>query len=265
MTVLFLFIPALAKIFSNNSLTMRLVIIAQLSYFFITRKIFRITKDFKLKIVYSQKEIIMYLKYPDDIGVLKEIYLNKEYEWVGNDEPLIIIDIGAHFGDTALYYWARFPNALIVAVEPSPENYNRLVKHVKNIATIIPVNIAVGGSEGEIKFNIGGGSLGHSINIRKDSKEVITVPQTTLKNLLHANNILKADLIKFDIEGAEFDVFKEINPGDFSDAYIGELHFDLNSSITKEDFIKLFSEFETELKSLKLNRYSFTALKICQK
>jgi FkbM family methyltransferase len=162
-----------------------------------------------------------------DLAVLKEVFVDREYDWLPTNDPKVIIDLGAHFGDTALYYHARFPNAKIVAVEPSPENFERLVQHTKGIPEIISVQAAVGASDGVTTLNLMPGTLGHSVMKRKESDHSVQVSQLSLATLFQQQKLDKADLIKFDIEGAEFNLFSSIKPEDYANFYIGEIHFDL--------------------------------------
>jgi hypothetical protein len=58
-------------------------------------------------------------------------------------------------------------------------------------------------------------------------------------------NITRADIIKFDIEGAEEIMFADENPTAFADRYIGEVHGDL-ISVTAELFVSKFKDFSIE-------------------
>jgi len=185
-----------------------------------------------------------------DIAVLREVFVDKEYDWCPTEDPKVIIDLGAHFGDTALYYHARFPNAKIIAVEPSPENYERLIQHTKHIPNIVAVQAAVGSSDGEVTLNLMPSSLGHSVMQRKDSDHSVVVSQLSLATLFQQQKIDKADLIKFDIEGAEFDLISSIPAEEYSTVYIGEIHFDLRPNYNLDWIEKKFVVFDRQITSL---------------
>lgn len=259
MNLLFSIIPQLAWILSDHKITDTIFLTLQLWFFALTRKLFGAAKDFLIIGTYATKPINFYLRYVMDIAVLREVFINKEYDWCPIENPKVIVDLGAHFGDTTLYYHVRFPEATIIAVEPSPENYARLIKHTSAIASIKPVQAAVGASNGTIELNLGSSSLGHSVMVRKDSLQSVTVPLITLKDLLSQHAIDKADLIKFDVEGAEFDIFKSINPADYSKAYIGEIHFDLGI-VTKQEFETWFKNFSMQWIQIRKDRYLFNAV-----
>lgn len=242
----FITIPKLSIQLSPYGLMGSVITTVQLWWFVITRKMFKYRQDFLLHGRYKNTSFKVYLRYPMDIAVLREIFIDKEYEWVGNNEPKTIIDLGAHFGDTALYYHSRYPNATIIAVEPSPENYERLVKNTKDISQIIPVQAAVGKVDGIINLSLGTSALGYSILNPAYAKNSIKVTQVTLRTLLKNNSIEKADLIKFDIEGAEFDVFYDTSVTRLSNAFVGEVHTDLVPGSTLQNFFSAFEGMQCE-------------------
>lgn len=258
MKTLFTTIPQLCRILSGESVMLRLKLLLQFYYFFLTRKLLSVSSDLKFPFTFNGQNISMYLRYPMDIAVLCEVFINKEYEWVGSTQPEIIIDLGAHFGDTSLYYHARFPNAKIIAVEPSPENYARLVNNTKNIKNIICVQAAVGGSNGTMDLHLVDSSLGHSLLNRAGSTGSVTVDVITFDNLCNKVGIEKADLVKFDIEGAEFDLFKNIDTTKFASTYVGEVHFDLDDT-TQESFTSYFKNFKITYIPIKAERFLFRA------
>ncbi len=258
MNLLFSIIPQIAWVLSGYRALHAIQLVVALWFFALSRKFFGPSKDFKIQGVHQKRKITFYLRHVMDIAVLREVFIDNEYDWCPIENPKIIVDLGAHFGDTTLYYHVRFPEATIIAAEPSPENYARLVKHTSHIPNIKPSQVAVGGSNGTTELNLGVSSLGHSVMARKDSKNSVTAPLVTLADLLKSKGVEKADLIKFDVEGAEFDIFRSINPADYATAYIGELHFDLGD-VSKDEFAKWFDKFAIEWTQIRKDRYLFHA------
>ena len=69
-------------------------------------------------------------------------------------------------------------------------------------------------------------------------------------------DIDKADLLKFDIEGAEFSLFDSIDIQSAASSYIGELHFDLGGEKSSvEAFREKFMHKNTTIKKLYGERY----------
>ncbi len=260
MNLLFKIIPAFAAIVSTNLLAQS-VLVLQLWYFVLSRKFFTFKNDFSVRFSYNGKEITYYLRHVMDVAVLREVYVNKEYEWFPVQDPKVIVDLGAHFGDTTLYYHAHFPNATIIAVEPAPENFARLQKHVAGIKNILCVNAAVGSVDGTITLNLGASSLGHSVIKRHESDVAVEVPLLTLSSVLGRAGVEKADLIKFDIEGAEFELFKDETQYKKFTSFIGELHFDLSENQNLNSFKQKFSDFSVEVDEIKSDRFILKGIK----
>ena len=240
MHLIFKVIPLLSIRLSRRNPAAVLWTMLVLWYFTITRKAIKFKTDLPVTFVWQEKTFKIFLRTNADIAVLREIFLDQEYAWCPVENPKIIIDLGAHFGDTAIYYACRFPTATIYALEPSPENYERLVKHTTDFKNIVPIQAAVGSSDKMVDFNLMGSSLGHSVTKRANTLDTIAVRQISLPTLYKTYGIKSADLIKFDIEGGEFDLLSHIEVKDFTTACIGEIHFDLDNRFRVDNLGSLF-------------------------
>lgn len=218
----------------------------QLWVYIILRKFYKHKRLQQFSFYYNGTKIKMYLRSAADIAALKELYVDLEYAWDDIRNPKVIVDLGAHNGDTALYYHAIYPDAQIIAVEPSPENFALLIKNTVNIKNIHPLNAAVCDYDGTITLHITTSSLGVSLKERKTGIASVQVPAYSLETILKMFGHSKVDLVKFDIEGAEDLLFKNVNdPMLLSSAYIGEVHADL-ISLSEEDFMSQFTNFTVE-------------------
>ena len=244
MSTIFKIIPRLSLELADGSFFDFIRILIQLEFFVITRKLGIIKKDFRFSYIQNNINVNLFLQKTIDIAVLKELYIQKEYAWFPIKNPQVIIDLGAHFGDTTLYYHAQYPDAKIIAVEPSPTSFERLKKHVADIPQIIPVCAAVGAYDGDVMFNITESSLGNSLVERESTIRTVSVPQMTLRTLFKTYNIERADILKFDIEGGEFSLFDD-SPTQYARAYIGEVHGDL-SDTPVDIFFDIFKNFQCE-------------------
>jgi len=125
--------------------------------------------------------------------------------------PRRIVDVGAHIGAYSILFAFVWPEAEILAIEPSKENYPHLVNNVTPFDNISPRKLAVSSNRGSLK-------LGHPLPTQKPRvarlgrhstgwisahgegdvfREI--VPSNSLDNILEN----RVDLIKVDIEGHE--------------------------------------------------------------
>jgi FkbM family methyltransferase len=258
MKTVFFVIPKLSLVLTRSTFS-RLFFIVKLLYFFLSRKLIGINSEFVLKCVFLNKKFVLYLKQIVDLDTLKDIYVDEAYLLDLPNPPKYIIDLGAHFGDSTLYFHAMYPDAIILAVEPSPESFKRLLKSVAAIPNIKPINAAVGPYDGHVEFSLMPNSTGDSLVKRKGAVSVVNVRQTTLAKLLHEHDIKSVDLIKFDIEGGEFTVFNDLHTVRLSSAYIGELHFDL-TDIDNKTFDLFFAGYRCQyLATNNPRRFIFSA------
>lgn len=262
MKYLFVYLPKLALALSGNSPFRAVRLYVQLGYFVLLCRLFpESQREFFLKGTYRGREVSYFVEEFINLASLIEIYVFKEYDWDCGFVPQTILDLGAHFGDTALYYNAVYPGAKIIAVEPDPTNFVRLQKNVAAYSNIIPLQCAVGSENGTIKLFLAQNGLGHSIAFRKENNGSVEVEQTTVAALLSRYSLKNVDLLKFDIEGAEAVLFKDATIVQKSRAFIGELHFDLSSEFTMEDVNERFKDLSMTLEpSLKKQRFIVKAV-----
>lgn len=265
MTYLFNYLPKLAYRLSGDNFFRAFWLYILLVYFVFSRTLFKKfeEQEYILNGRYRNKNIKYLLNKLIDIAPLIEIYVFNEYEWDCGFEPKTVLDLGAHYGDTAIYYSAKYPNATIIAVEPEPENFLRLQKNAALYKNIIPVNCAVGLVNSSVTLFMGQNGLGNSIKRRRSDHGSVVVIQKTIDTILKEQLIEMVDLIKFDIEGAEVELFKDGTIINKSRAFIGELHFDLSPDLLKHNVENLFKDFALEfIQSDNINRSIFRAKKI---
>ncbi len=119
-----------------------------------------------------------------------------------------IIDAGAYIGDTAKLFFQYYNPACVYALEPHPTTYNSLVSQIsewKLEDKIIPINSATGSGIGHM--NLWGDGVGASV-IKKSNigeNDSIKVPATNVDFLVKENKIDNLAMIKFDVEGNEYE------------------------------------------------------------
>jgi len=136
------------------------------------------------------------------------------------NEDVVILDIGAFNGNTALKYKKLFPLSRIYSFEPFPESFSELVKNTSAYKDIIPINKGLGEHEGVSNFNSNSFAATNSIlNTHKsgskvwgngllETLETIKVELTTIDSFVNTCDIKNIDILKMDVQGAEYMVIK---------------------------------------------------------
>jgi FkbM family methyltransferase len=161
-----------------------------------------------------------------DLFVLYEVLAFNVYHiapsLLPTDNVRVIIDCGANIGITSLFLAARYPGAMILSVEPHPDNFALLQINVAEIRRILPIRACITGTpQKAVRFTADQAAWGNRIATDADG---ILVPAITIQELCKQNGIEKIDLLKLDIEGAEEEVLEN---GTFlarTEHIIAELH-----------------------------------------
>jgi FkbM family methyltransferase len=135
---------------------------------------------------------------------------------IGLDEP-VIFDVGASVGSETLEYRKVFPGGRIYAFEPEPESFQVLQQRVNADSHITAYNLAVSNVEGVARFNANAAPACSSL-LGTDSKaasnwsvtgvyetvETVDVRAVSLDNFCEANDVPRVDILKLDVQGAEY-------------------------------------------------------------
>ncbi len=133
-----------------------------------------------------------------------ELFLQKQYKFNFDFEPKLIIDAGANIGYASVYFTNKYPNAKIIALEPSEENFQLLKKNVENYPNVTPLNCALWkDNKGVVIQNPNAGNRGFMVESGSAQ-----IPSETVQSLLSKFDISAIDIFKMDIEGAEKEVFE---------------------------------------------------------
>lgn len=171
------------------------------------------------------------------VAGLKEIFIDKIYSQRLPDHPYII-DCGANIGLSVIYMKKQYPDAEIVAFEPDNQNFEILTKNIEagGYSNIILKKEAVWIENTKIHFSSTGTTDSHISPQNADSVEVTAI---RLKDLFTR----KIDFLKIDIEGAEFQVIKDIAEKlDLVDNMFVEYHGSFKENNQFIDMLKMITD-----------------------
>ncbi|HEY2652954.1 MAG TPA: FkbM family methyltransferase [Solirubrobacteraceae bacterium] len=158
-----------------------------------------------------------------DLEVMIEVIVRREYDELPCENAEVIVDLGAHIGLAALRLLAANPSAHVIAVEPDPFLIDQLRANVSGLPVTV-VHAAISDRSGErILYRSDLFSWANSLERIMPVQVPVSVKAVTLDELLDACSCSHVDLLKVDIEGAEWDLFSRGLPSRVR-SVVGEIH-----------------------------------------
>ncbi len=208
------------------------------------------------------KKFKVYLTDGSDIGVLKEMFIEEQYNLDLSHAPQTILDLGSNVGYSVVYFKLKYPDARVYAFEPDPHTFIKLQRNVKDFLGVYIYDYAIGGTDGVQTFYVyPQSSMSSSLIKRLDKQEEIQVPIKTLDAFYKEQNITKVDILKFDVEGSEYEVFHTPHSIINVETLIGEMHLDLMKK-DEQQFLDLFKNYKIEKIKSGKHRFIVTMHKI---
>jgi FkbM family methyltransferase len=139
--------------------------------------------------------------------IYEELFIRRSYEFVSDTPTPRIIDGGANIGLSVLFFKGLYPRSTIVAFEADRLIFDVLQRNVTalNLKGVELHREALWRERGEVAFTPEGADSGRVI---AGVESACRVPSVPLSDLLAQ----PADLVKLDIEGAEFEVLQAAKP-----------------------------------------------------
>jgi FkbM family methyltransferase len=210
-----------------------------------------------LSLVFGGEKRAVHVSQYTDLYVIREILVDRQYELPPSFEPQRILDFGSHVGISVLYFRARYPGAVVHAVEPDQSGLRVLRGNVGSDPGVYVHELALAGTDGEREFLDSRETWRSALRAPTSTPGTGRLVQTrTLASLLSHVSWDSVDLIKVDIEGAEWDALVDADLSVCRGWLVGELH-DPNGH-SDELLAKLSTEFDLKI----LNGGSFRAQRV---
>jgi FkbM family methyltransferase len=183
------------------------------------------------------------------LALLNEIFFNEEYllpaSFILKDNPLIL-DCGSNIGISILYWKHKFINPKIIAFEPFENLSNFLKINASNNNIDVQIeNVALGNDNSTISFFLDNENLTTgSITKSRGGKYEYKVSQKKLSKYFVELEYI--DLVKMDIEGAEFEVLNDLIKNNLISkckVYVIEYHLQIGFKESQQNFENLISKF----------------------
>lgn len=145
-------------------------------------------------------------------------------------EVRTVLDIGANIGVSTLYLADLFSQASVFAFEPVPENFALLERNTRHLKRVRALPFALGESDSMVEMmhsdvpsNFGGYSRAEA---GSNKARLLRVPMRAARRQCEELGIVTADVIKIDVEGAEWEVLTDLGPAYLAGTKFitGELH-----------------------------------------
>lgn len=150
-----------------------------------------------------------------------DVMEQEEYKFLF--EHLTVIDLGCNIGTFSMWIYDHCDQ--IHAVDLSIENIENLKKNIKDnrLDKIRPYHCAIAGKTGTMMA--GDSTRPGNGGWKLDEAGLYEIDTYSLKDFMDRNNIERADVLKMDVEGAEYEILQaEGFPSDRINTIIGEFH-----------------------------------------
>ena len=125
----------------------------------------------------------------------------------------VVLDVGANFGYLSLVWACTIASeGMVYSFEPHPhmfESFQKSILSNKFQDRMIPQNVAVGNSEGEVEIHLSHTTSNTlSEELLGTVEDKVKVPLITLDEFSNGEDLTHCDLIKIDVDGIELDILK---------------------------------------------------------
>jgi FkbM family methyltransferase len=178
----------------------------------------------------------------------------------GNDGPKVLVDVGGNVGTVSIVVGLAVKNIKIFVAEPHPACYEALLLNIKRNKledVIFPFNVAIGSGFNFISSKSSAVNSGICMtSATGDASTHFKVKSMSLDELVFKAG--SVDVLKMDVEGAEYEIFSEFKLWDKIKSYHIELHDipNIDASIKKLliDKIAKHSSFVKEIPKTPMGR-----------
>jgi len=183
---------------------------------------------------------------PEDLSSFSEIFWGNEYRFPWSiDHCKSYVDLGANTGMAALYFHAQASLNTLILVEANPQLLSVIQRNLPKTSNITLESLCISGDSGKnVQFYLSNEHRHSSLEPSAHSTK-IEVATLSLTALLKKHKLNQLDILKMDIEGAEYDLLHK-DPDAFRKCafIVAELH---GSKETRTAFCKQLELMDFEI------------------
>jgi FkbM family methyltransferase len=161
-----------------------------------------------------------------DLEAVHEVFVAGTYARVAGVPAATILDLGGNCGASLAYFKALHPAARIHVAEPDPLAFRTLAANASGLSDVVLHQVAVGQVDERRRFYQSNAAWSSSLvgDQVHAGGQWIEVDVVTLETLLGRAGLERVDLLKLDVEGAEWEILPSVRLADVAATVIGELH-----------------------------------------
>jgi FkbM family methyltransferase len=179
-----------------------------------------------------------------DYYTFDQVFLRDQYNIHFPFEPTTILDAGANIGLAAVYFSHRYPQAIVVAIEPSSDNFAVLQKNIAPYQNIKAYCKGLWNKDVHLEIINTDGVQNAFMVAETTADNPRALPAISIDSIMREQNWNSIDILKVDIEGSEKEVF-ELNYENWlpkCKAIVIELHDNMKRGTSKSVF-KAISQY----------------------
>lgn len=176
---------------------------------------------YRVRLGRGQEEWNFFVGEWSDLQVAREVFFGGQYDLPPGPTPRVIVDAGANIGLSVLLFARRFPGAAIHAIEPDRLNLRKLRRNIGHLPNVTVHPVAVGATDGWAVFREATAGWASSLT---DDGEGLVVPVRDLARFVRQVADGRADILKLDVEGAEWGILRCTRLANCARLVLGELH-----------------------------------------
>jgi FkbM family methyltransferase len=145
-----------------------------------------------------------------DLFNINQIFARREYGSLPIT-PTTVLDLGAYCGYAAVFLADRYPDSIVVSLEPEQDNFRMLLLNSRPYPNIYCVNAGVWSEGGFLKLQkqVGGDWGNIFTRIEEGDSIVEAYPALDIRQIVDAFGFESIDFLKLDVEGSELELFTD--------------------------------------------------------